>query len=67
MAVLFLRFYGAGEAVDISNANVHFLLTIVDGVNLGLHVVIHLADFTNHYFQLQDVAISFLIEISNLL
>ena len=61
MAVPFLRFYGAGEAVDISNANVHLLLTIVDGVNLGLHVVVHLADLTNHYFQLQDVAISFLV------
>lgn len=63
----FVRLRGTGKAVDISFADDNFLLPAVDLFNLVLCTFCELANFTDHYFELQDVILGLLVHLMELL
>ena len=62
MILLFHRLLGARQAVYVTYADIDFFLSIVDSVNLSLHVVIHLSDLAYHYLNLRDAFVRLIIE-----
>ena len=67
LPMIFVGLCSTRKAIDISLADDHFLLPAVDLFNLVLCTFCELANFTDHYFELQDVILGLLVHLMELL
>ena len=63
MLMVNFRFVCADQAIYVPDADRDFLLPVVDRIYLFLYIIVHLADLTNHDFELSYAVIRLIVQL----